>query len=58
MFGGGGGSGGSINIQTAYVQGSGQLSAEGGIGKSSGGGGRISLQLMMWTNSRFVQQNA
>ena len=58
LFGGGGGSGGSINIQTAFVAGGGQLSAEGGFGKSSGGGGRISLQLMLWANSTISQPSS
>lgn len=53
----GGGSGGSINIQTAFVNGSGVLSANGGSGNSSGGGGRISLQFMMWSERSFVQLN-
>lgn len=55
LYGGGGGSGGSINVQTAYVSGKGEISAMGGVGKSSGGGGRISLQLMMWLNGSIVQ---
>lgn len=53
-YGAGGGSGGSINIQTAFVNGSGTLSANGGNGNSSGGGGRISLQFMMWSQRSYV----
>lgn len=59
LFGGGGGSGGSINIQTASVNGaSGQLSAQGGSGRSSGGGGRISLQFMQWANASLQQPSS
>lgn len=54
----GGGSGGSINIELAVLTGNLSLSARGGQGKSSGGGGRIALKFMMWRSSDFVVVNS
>jgi len=57
--GGGGGAGGAVSIDYNYLLAyiSNNISASGGDGKSSGGGGRIRFWNQNWVNTTFYYPN-
>jgi hypothetical protein len=54
---GGGGSGGGVSIDFSYLKGNANISAIGGNGKSSGGGGRIRFWNHRWKNQSVSVMN-